>query len=177
MADDADLAKRAAAGDREAAGEIYDRYAPLVRAVLLDATGSLPEANELVQEVFLRALSRLGQLRRPERLCAWLIGISHRQGAEYRRQAGRRRQRFAPLVDDPVAAAEVRSNETVELVQQAVRELPERERLAIHIRYLCDEPAEAARQAIGLSPSGYYKLLERARRRLRARLSQVEKRQ
>jgi RNA polymerase sigma-70 factor (ECF subfamily) len=177
MAIDADLAKRAAAGDREAAGAIYDRYAPLVRAVLLDATGSLPEANDLVQEVFLRALSRLGQLRRPERLCAWLIGISRRQGNEYRRQAGRRRRRFTPLVDEAVSAADGGSNEVIELVRAAIRELPERERIAIHIRYLCDEPAEAGREALRLSPSGFYKLLERARRRLRARLIQMEKRQ
>jgi RNA polymerase sigma-70 factor (ECF subfamily) len=174
MVNDADLTRRAATGDREAAGEIYDRYAPLVRAVLLDFTGSLPEANELVQEVFLRALSRLAQLRRPERLCGWLIGIARNQGIEYRRQAGRRRRRFAPLVDEAAPAVDAGSNETVELVRAAVRELPERERIAVHIHYLCDEPAETARQAIGLSPSGFYKLLERARRRLRARLIQVE---
>jgi hypothetical protein len=30
MADDAELANRILAGDRESAGEIYDRYAPLV---------------------------------------------------------------------------------------------------------------------------------------------------
>ncbi|HXY33998.1 MAG TPA: sigma factor [Planctomycetaceae bacterium] len=54
MGDDAELARRILARDREAAGQIYDRYAPLVRAVLLDATGSLPEADELVQEVFVR---------------------------------------------------------------------------------------------------------------------------
>jgi DNA-directed RNA polymerase specialized sigma24 family protein len=54
MASDAELAKRAAGGDQTAAGEIYDRYAPLVRAVLLDAVSS-QEANDLVQEVFLRA--------------------------------------------------------------------------------------------------------------------------
>jgi hypothetical protein len=40
MVDDAELTRRILAGDREAAGVIYDRYAPLVRAVLLDATGS-----------------------------------------------------------------------------------------------------------------------------------------
>ena len=175
MVNDADLTRRAAAGDREAAGEIYDRHAPLVLAVLLDFTGSLPEANELVQEVFLRALSRLGQLRRPERLCGWPIGIARDQGIEYRRQAGRRRQRFTPLVDEAVSAADAGANETVDLVRAAVRELPERERIAIHIHYLCDEPVETARRAIGLSPSGFYKLLERARRRLRARLIQVEK--
>jgi len=180
MASDAELAKRAAAGEREAAGEIYDRYAPLVRAILLDATGSLAEANDSVQEVFLRALPRLGQLRRPERLCAWLIGIARRQGTEYRRQAGRRRRGFAPLVGDVAAADtasnETASNETADLVRQAIGELPERERMAVHIHYLCGEPAEVAREALGLSASGFYKLLERARGRLRVRLFKVEQR-
>jgi RNA polymerase sigma-70 factor (ECF subfamily) len=191
MANDGELAKRAAAGEREAAGEIYDRYAPLVRAILLDATGSLPEANDLVQEVFLRALPRLGQLRQPERLCAWLIGIARRQGTDYRRQAGRRRRWFAPLVGDVAAAADTASSDTVsndtvsndtvsfdtaDLVRQAIGELPERERIAVHIHYLCGEPAEVARKTLGLSASGFYKLLERARSRLRVRLLKVEQR-
>ena len=47
MTDDAELARKAAGGDQDAAGEIYDRYAPLVRAILLDAAGSLAEANDL----------------------------------------------------------------------------------------------------------------------------------
>jgi RNA polymerase sigma-70 factor (ECF subfamily) len=54
--------------------------------------------------------------------------------------------------------------------------LPERERMAVHIHYLCGEPAEVARHALGLSQSGFYKLLERARGRLRARLLELEKR-
>jgi RNA polymerase sigma-70 factor (ECF subfamily) len=176
MADDAELAKRTAAGDRGAAGEIYDRYAPLVRAILLDATGSLPEANELLQEVFLLALSRLGQLKQPERLSAWLIGISLRQGSEYRRQAGRRRRRFVPLLAEVVSTVETEPNDVIEQLREAIRDLPERERLAVHMHYLCDEPAETAREAVGLSSSGFYKLLDRARRRLRTRLNQLEKR-
>jgi len=176
MANDAELAKRAAAGDREAAGEIYDRYAPLVRAILLDTTGSLPEANDLLQEVFLLAFSRLGQLKQPDRLSAWLIGISRRQGSEFRRQAGRRRRRFVPLVGEVVSSAETEPNDMIEQVRKAIRDLPEKERLAVHMHYLCDEPAETARDAVGLSSSGFYKLLERARRRLRSRLNQLENR-
>ena len=59
IAEDADLVRRIAVGEQDAAGEIYDRYAPLVRAILLDAAGSLTEANDLVQDVFLRALAGL----------------------------------------------------------------------------------------------------------------------
>jgi RNA polymerase sigma-70 factor (ECF subfamily) len=176
MTDDAELARRATEGDQAAAGEIYDRYAPLVRAMLLDATGSLAEANDLVQEVFLRALARLDQLRRPELLCGWIVGISRRVGTEYRRQAARQRRRFAPLVDEPAQVDDRAAEPVIEWVREAVRQLPERERLAVHIHYLCGEPAEAARQALGLSASGFYKLLERARERMRARLLKTEER-
>jgi len=173
MADDADLATRAAAGDRDAAGEIYDRHAPLVRAILLDATGSWTEANDLVQEVFLRAFGRLGQLRRPELLCGWLVGIARRQAADYRRHAARGRRLFTSLIDEPAderhgddGSTGTRAADAIDEVRQAIRDLPERERIAVHVHYLCGETAEVARQVLGLSPAGFYKLLERARGRL-----------
>jgi len=122
------------------------------------------------------AFSRLGQLKQPERLAAWLVGISRRQGSEFRRQAGRRRRRYVPLVDETAAAAETEPNDVIEQLRKEIRDLPERERMAVHLHYLCDQPAETAREALGLSSSGFYKLLERARRRLRTLLSQLEKR-
>ena len=130
----------------------------------------------MLQEVFLLAFSRLGQLKQPESLSAWLVGISRRQGSEFRRQASRRRRRFVPLVAEVISPVETRSDDLIEHVRAAIRDLPERERLAVHMHYLCEQPAERAREAIGLSSSGFYKLLERARRRLRARLRQLEKR-
>jgi RNA polymerase sigma-70 factor, ECF subfamily len=174
MGNDAELARRILAGDREAAGTIYDRYAPLVRAVLLDATGSLPDADELAQEVFVRCLTHLGQLRQLDRIGPWLVAIARRKGKEFRRRAGWRRQRFTPFTDSPAPQA-VAVSDTVAIVRAAVRELPQRERLAVHIHYLCGEPVEVARQMLGLSPSGFYKLLERARGRLRTRLCELEK--
>jgi len=174
MEDDAELTRRILAGDREAAGAIYDRYAPLVRAVLLDSTGSLPEADELLQEVFVRGLTQLSQLRRPDCVAAWLIAIARRQGKDFRRRSGRQRQRFTAFTDHPAPAIPTAATDAAALVREAVRELPERERMAVHIHYLCGESAETARQALGLSQSGFYKLLDRARCRLRARLLELE---
>ena len=56
------------------------------------------------------------------------------------------------------------------LVQAMLAELPEQERLALHIHYLCGEPVEVARRTLNLSSSGFYKLLDRARQHLRTRL-------
>jgi DNA-directed RNA polymerase specialized sigma24 family protein len=105
-----------------------------------------------------------------------MIGIARREGIDYRRRMARQRRRFAPLVDDPVQAHNKGAQHESDLVRQAIRELPERERLAVHIHYLCGQPAETARQCLGLSPSGFYKLLDRARSRLRTRLLNVENR-
>ena len=55
-------------------------------------------------------------------------------------------------------------------LESALDRLPERERLAIHLHYLDPEPVHAAKRALGLSRSGYYKTLDRARTRLAAML-------
>lgn len=176
MADDRELAARAAAGDQGAAGEIYDRYAPLIRAILLEATGSMADASDLLQEVFIRALGRLDQLRRGEALGAWLVEIARREGVEYRRQMARRRERFSPLTDEAEQGGDQSPDHEIDAVRAAIGRLPERERMAVHIHYLCGEPADVARQTLGLSPSGFYKLLARARGRLRAMLLEKEER-
>jgi RNA polymerase sigma-70 factor (ECF subfamily) len=51
-------------------------------------------------------------------------------------------------------------------LEEALGQLPEKERLAIHAFYLLEQSPDAARAALGLSRSGLYKVLERARTRL-----------
>ncbi len=56
---DASLVARVLAGDREAFGCLYDRYARLVRAVVYRAGNEHPLVNDLTQECFLRAYRNL----------------------------------------------------------------------------------------------------------------------
>lgn len=152
------------AGDRRAFGVLYDRYAPLVRSVCYDVTGRLPEAADLAQEVFLRAFRKLGGLRDPDRFAAWLVGIARCVGREWRRARAHDRHRFLALPPD-VAAADTPADDVAEQLRGLIRRLPERERLALHSFYLQDQSADEARHVLGLSVAGFYKLLDRARRR------------
>ena len=52
---DADLVARVLAGDVEAFGCLYDRYARLVRAVVYRVGHDAPIVHDLTQECFLRA--------------------------------------------------------------------------------------------------------------------------
>ena len=76
---DAELAVAAAAGDRAALGDIYDRYADtlyeLCRVILRDPH----EASDAVQDTFVIAATRIGGLRDPDRLKPWLCAIARHE--------------------------------------------------------------------------------------------------
>ncbi|HOB75147.1 MAG TPA: sigma factor [Phycisphaerae bacterium] len=76
---DAQLVRSVLGGDRAAYARLYDRYARWVRAICYDRTRSISDAQDLTQEVFLRACVRLGELREPERFAAWLYSIARGQ--------------------------------------------------------------------------------------------------
>ena len=56
------LVEAVRAGDHEAFGRLYAQYAPMVHGVLL-ARVPYRDVDDLVQDVFLSALKRLGSLR------------------------------------------------------------------------------------------------------------------
>jgi len=74
--DDASLLVRARAGDRRAEEAIYRRHVRYVGAVALHVCGRHQDAEDIVQETFTLALSRLDQLREPAALRGWLARIA-----------------------------------------------------------------------------------------------------
>jgi RNA polymerase sigma-70 factor (ECF subfamily) len=78
------LVQRAVAGDRTAFGELYSRYARVVHAILL-ARVRCHEAEDLVQDVFLTAMSRLGQLRDSASFSSWICAIARNRAYDFHR--------------------------------------------------------------------------------------------
>jgi RNA polymerase sigma factor (sigma-70 family) len=72
---DAVLVAEALRGRREAFRIIVERYQTLLCSVAYNATGSLNRSEDLAQEAFVTAWSRLGSLREPAKLRSWLCGI------------------------------------------------------------------------------------------------------
>lgn len=65
-------------GDRVAQGELVERYQGMVMSIGLKRLGDYAEAQELCQEVFVKALDRLHQLQEPEAFGGWLRSITVR---------------------------------------------------------------------------------------------------
>jgi RNA polymerase sigma-70 factor (ECF subfamily) len=164
---DADLVARVLAGDRDAFGCLYDRYARLVRAVVYRFGINAQLIHDLTQECFLRAYRNLARLRQPDRFGPWVVGIARAVAREHRRASRRDRHQFVAgnaleVWSDPDTPGALQTADEIEVVLRSVCDLPERERMAIHAFFLQERDAEEAARLLNLSRSGIYALLGRA---------------
>ena len=96
------LVRRAQAGDAVAFRELYRAHAGRVFAVCLRMAGDRAEAEELTQDVFVRAWERLRQFRGDSAFGTWLHRLAVNVVLMARRARGRREQRVVP-VPEPAA--------------------------------------------------------------------------
>jgi RNA polymerase sigma-70 factor (ECF subfamily) len=73
-------------GDRAAFGQLYERYARMVHGVLLSKV-QVGDVDDLVQDVFIRALRRLSTLRETASFGAWLAAIARNVANDYDRRS------------------------------------------------------------------------------------------
>jgi RNA polymerase sigma-70 factor (ECF subfamily) len=166
MPSDKTLIEAVFAGEKAAFAQLYDRYAPLVRAISYDATGNLPDAQDLSQDVFLRAYQRLHTLREPELFGRWIIAITRLRCKEWLRRQVQNQDKLNRLNNEKTFSSESSNDGQIEHLRQMLRQLPEKERLVMHTFYLQDKSADEACRIFGLSRSGLYRVLERARKQL-----------
>ncbi len=134
---DADAVRRVQAGELTAFAELYDRYARLVRCLSFDGTGNLNDANDICQEVFMKAYRQLSELREPGRFGFWLTGITRNTIVDWKRRQAREKVRFVDSVPESASSVdEQHAAETMAAELRAqIRELPETERMALHLFY------------------------------------------
>jgi RNA polymerase sigma-70 factor (ECF subfamily) len=85
------LVEAAQAGDRDAFGELATRFEPMVYAIAVRRLGNHSEAQELCQEVLVKAMQKLEQLKVPAAFGGWLRSITVRMAIN-------RQVRRAPMI-------------------------------------------------------------------------------
>lgn len=134
----AELVLAAQDGDREAFGELVERYEQLVYTTALRRLKNHAEAQELSQEVFVQALRKIGQLRDPECFGSWLRSITSRMAIN-------RAVRSAPVVStepSTLAATCIESDTPLGLALAAERRSQVQESLG-RLRQMDRETLEA----------------------------------
>jgi RNA polymerase sigma-70 factor (ECF subfamily) len=104
--DDAELVRRVLAGEVEAYGALVERYRPRCARFALHMLGDSADAEEVVQEAFVRAYRALPRCRQPDRFGAWLLRILANR-CRTARASRSRRERLVLLDDGAVGMAAV----------------------------------------------------------------------
>ena len=187
-ADDAALIEQVRRGERAAFDQLVLRHQQMVFAVTLRMLGDRHEAEEVAQDVFVRAFQSLGGFRGDAKLSTWLISITMNLCRNRRRWWARRRRIITASLDDrleiedgtvereaedpsPTPAHVASARERERYLMEALRLLDEVSRSVVILRdlegYSYEEIAQALRCQVGTVKSR----LNRARLKLRSLLN------
>lgn len=162
--------RRAQQGDQSAFGALHARFARMVHGLLL-ARVPVADVDDLVQDVFLAAFRRLGDLRDPEAFGGWLAAIARRHATDYHRSA----RPTAAIGDrDPVGSDGRRLDEAL-AVLAAIRKLPEAYRDTLILRLVEGMTGPEIAERTGLTPGSVRVNLHRGMSRLRELLGDHRK--
>ena len=170
---DAVLLLAARRGDARAFTALYGRHAPLVHALALGFVAR-DRAEDVVQEVFVQAWRKLGELRELERFRAWIASIARNRARSARRGDERRGKREgAPVPVEGLADPRGMESGLARLEQEELlaelRSLPEAYRETIALRYVEGLSTEEIAAVTELTPGSVRVNLCRGLKLLRER--------
>lgn len=182
--DDFLLVERVLAGDRRAFEPLVRRHERRVFRVTLAVLGNVEDAEEAMQDTFVKAFRHLDQFRKEARFSTWLTRIAVNTAIEKRNT----RKKYVPLAEAETAEAPVaptrfepwRSNpeelygkqEVHRMVEEAIQALPEIYREVFVLRDVEGLSAEEAAEALGLTVPALKSRLLRARVMMRETLAE-----
>jgi RNA polymerase sigma-70 factor (ECF subfamily) len=166
MHSDEDLMAAVARGDEAALATLIDRYAASMHAYLFRHSGNREDADDLLQETWVRVARSATSFDTARRFRSWIYGIATNLARDLFRRRMTKQRALHTLATIPPERLGVDSAERGEL-RERIAELPENMRAVLLLRYY--EGMSEAEMAEALDvPSGTVKSrLHAALRRLR----------
>jgi RNA polymerase sigma-70 factor (ECF subfamily) len=177
-ASDEALVQGVRSGDRQCKKQLYLRHVDYVAGMSARLLRSIEAAEDVVQDTFAIAFSKIASLRDPAAFRGWLASIAVSQ--VHRRLAQRRLLRIVGLdrgLDDAPLDELAREDLSVEARSElaaldfVLQQLPPRERVAWMLRYVEGEPVDAVAEACGCSRATVKRWIARADERIRQHVS------
>jgi RNA polymerase sigma-70 factor (ECF subfamily) len=178
MLDENELVERARCGDADAYEVLVRHYHDLAFRTAFVITRSATEAEEAVQDAFVKAYYALSRFHAGAAFRPWLLRIVANESRNRRAAAGRRAglalraaEQTATGPDDPLPeASAVAAEQRAELLA-AVNELRAEDRLVVAYRYFFELSEAEMADALGCARGTVKSRLSRALGRLRARMT------
>lgn len=159
-------------GDAAAFGLLVDKYKGSVYALAYTKLGNFHDAQDITQEVFLKAYQKLRTLKQCDRFLSWLYAITSNSCKDFLRSKASRPDGDY-LADqekeylDKISMYSYQGDEIHLTLQEALSELPEIHRQVLTLHYMGGMSCREIAQFLGASPHAIAMRLNRARAKLK----------
>lgn len=171
------------AGDKEAYGALVRAHSATVFRVAFRIVGNEADAEEIVQETFLRGYQRLASFERRSRFSTWIYRIAvncalnriGQKGVDAEYQLGEESDPDRKIVQVAASAADpersLLSREIGATHAQAMQRLTSTERTAFILRHMEDHSTSEIADLLGIAPNAAKQAVFRAVQKLRRELA------
>ena len=176
MATDEQLIQKIQQGESEAFGQLFSKYQKQIYSIVFRIVKNPHDAEEVVQDTFVRAYLKLDQLKKLDKFSAWLKRIAQNCSKNY---LNRKQEESVPLV---VATAQISTQTTpdrlllkqelIDAVMEVIESLPQEDREMIQARIDGLSHSEISEQ-FGISISTSTTRLYRIRKKIKARVKDL----
>ncbi len=175
---DAELVRRVLGGNTGAYGALVGRYRDRLGRYAVHMLGNREDAEEALQDAFVRGYRSLARCDDPERFGAWLYGILVNRCRTTGARAARRARLFvrddAALNGAPLESSAERT-ELDDVVRRALARLATEYREAFLLKYMEELEYEEMARLTGVGVSALKMRVKRAREQLQVILSEAER--
>ena len=172
-----ELVARAQAGDTRAYQALVEEHQTIAFRTAYLLAGSAADAEEAVQDAFVKAFYALGRFRPGAPFRPWILRIVANEARNRRRSAGRRERLALRAAEDPLSGGAVPSPEAALLESEeraqlldAVNQLRDEDRFVIACRYFLGLSEAETASTLGWRRGTVKSRLSRALERLREQM-------
>lgn len=177
---DRSLVRKTLEGDREAFGDLVERYSGLVYGMLREKLYNCDEVEDLAQEVFCRAYEKLQTLQNPSRFGPWLgtltvrIAMDWLRKQQIRERGDRQAITLALMPEVPNNPSEqLEANDGLKVIWEALDRLSPELRRTVVLHYIEGCACEDIARFTGVSTHTVRWRLRKARKKIEVELGKI----
>jgi RNA polymerase sigma-70 factor (ECF subfamily) len=169
MDPDRQLVRLAKKGNKAAFGKLARRYRDLVLSLAYDFLNDYQNAQDVAQEVFMKAFKNIGDFEEKSRFSSWLYRITVNASLDARKSKVRRRKYFGKknIPDVKQMPEEIRQGSGIDdHLLEAINGLSGQQQSVIILRYFHDKPVREVADVLDCTESTVRSHLHRALQKL-----------
>jgi len=170
--------QRAKAGDVRAFSTIVENYQRMVFTIILKIVDNREDAEDIMQEVFVKVFKSLGKFKEESEFSTWLYRIAYNTTVSELRK---RKLSYVPINDNPDTGDEEFTDEEeldaheikLQYLDEALKELPPDEIFLVTLYYFKEQSIEAISEISNLSVANVKVKLYRIRKKLALEINRL----